>query len=304
MGTLVIFEDISSEKRVKTTMSRYMDPAIADQLLEKGSEIMGGQNTEATILFSDIRSFTNITEQLGAQGTVKLLNQYFEIMVECITEQGGILDKFIGDAIMAAFGLPITYDDDEDRGLKAAINMINRLWAWNKEREKVGILPLDMGLGLNTDNVVAGNIGSEKRMDYTMIGDGVNLAARLESACKQYNARILISDYTFKKLKGTYRVRYIDDVIVKGKTEPVGIHEVLDYHNEKTFPNLLEVVNYFNQGREDYKLGNFDKAILSFENCLKANENDKLSHTYINRCKHLIKENHADWNGIWKMDSK
>lgn len=304
MGTLVIFEDISSEKRVKTTMSRYMDPAIADQLLEKGSEIMGGQNTEATILFSDIRSFTNITEQLGAQGTVKLLNQYFEIMVECITEQGGILDKFIGDAIMAAFGLPITYDDDEDRGLKAAINMINRLWAWNKEREKVGILPLDMGLGLNTDNVVAGNIGSEKRMDYTMIGDGVNLAARLESACKQYNARILISDYTFKKLKGTYRVRYIDDVIVKGKTEPVGIHEVLDYHNEKTFPNLLEVVNYFNQGREDYKLGNFDKAILSFENCLKANENDKLSHTYINRCKHLIKENHVDWNGIWKMDSK
>ena len=106
MGTLVIFEDISSEKRVKTTMSRYMDPAIADQLLEKGSEIMGGQNTEATILFSDIRSFTSITEKLGAQGTVKLLNQYFEIMVECITEQGGILDKFIGDAIMAAFGLP------------------------------------------------------------------------------------------------------------------------------------------------------------------------------------------------------
>ena len=247
---------------MKTTMSRYMDPAIADQLLEKGSEIMGGQNTEATILFSDIRSFTSITEKLGAQGTVKLLNQYFEIMVECITEQGGILDKFIGDAIMAAFGLPVTFDDDEDRSLKASINMINRLWAWNREREKAGILPLEMGIGLNTDNVVAGNIGSEKRMDYTMIGDGVNLAARLESACKQYNARILISDYTFKKLKGTYRIRYIDDVIVKGKTEPVGIHEVLDYHNDETFPNLLEVVNYFNQGRKDYKLGNFDKAYI------------------------------------------
>ena len=304
MGTLVIFEDISSEKRVKTTMSRYMDPAIADQLLEKGSEIMGGQNTEATILFSDIRSFTSITEKLGAQGTVKLLNQYFEIMVECITEQGGILDKCIGDAIMAAFGLPITYNDSEDRGLKAAINMVNRLWAWNKERERVGILPLEMGLGLNTDNVVAGNIGSEKRMDYTMIGDGVNLAARLESACKQYNARILISDYTFKKLKGTYRIRYIDDVIVKGKTEPVGVHEVLDYHNEKTFPNLLEVVQYFNQGRSDYKLGNFDKAISSFENCLKANKNDKLSSIYINRCNYLIKEKHTDWNGIWTMESK
>ena len=110
-----------------------------------------------------------------------------------------------------------------------------------------------MGLGLNTDKIVAGNIGSQKRMDYTMIGDGVNLAARLESACKQYNARILISDFTFKKLKGTYRIRYIDDVVVKGKTEPVGVHEVLDYHNDKTFPNLMDVVNHFNEGRKKYK---------------------------------------------------
>ena len=174
-----MIEDISSEKRMKSTMSRYMDPGIADQLLEEGSDIMGGLDTTATLLFSDLRSFTNITESLGAQGTVKLLNEYFEIMVECITEQGGMLDKFIGDAIMAAFGLPISHDDDEDRGVKAGINMIERLWNWNDQREKEGKPPLDMGLGLNTDKIVAGNIGSQKRMDYTMIGDGVNLAARL-----------------------------------------------------------------------------------------------------------------------------
>ena len=201
LGTLLMFEDISSEKRMKSTMSRYMDPGIADQLLEDGADIMGGLDTTATLLFSDLRSFTNITESLGAQGTVKLLNEYFEIMVECITEQGGMLDKFIGDAIMAAFGLPIKHEDDEDRGVKAGINMISRLWKWNELREKDGKPSLDMGLGLNTDKIVAGNIGSQKRMDYTMIGDGVNLAARLESACKQYNARILISDFTFKKLK-------------------------------------------------------------------------------------------------------
>ena len=258
LGTLLMLEDISSEKRMKSTMSRYMDPGIANQLLEEGADIMGGLDTTATLLFSDLRNFTNITESLGAQGTVKLLNEYFEIMVECITEQGGMLDKFIGDAIMAAFGLPITHEDDEDRGVKAGINMIKRLWHWNEVRNKEGKPPLDMGLGLNTDKIVAGNIGSQKRMDYTMIGDGVNLAARLESACKQYNARILISDFTFKKLKGTYRIRYIDDVVVKGKTEPVGVHEVLDYHNDKTFPNLMDVVNHFNEGRKKYKIGDFN----------------------------------------------
>ncbi len=304
LGILLMIEDISSEKRMKSTMSRYMDPGIADQLLEDGADIMGGLDTTATLLFSDLRSFTNITESLGAQGTVKLLNEYFEIMVECISEQGGMLDKFIGDAIMAAFGLPISHEDDEDRGVKAGINMISRLWKWNEFREKDGKPPLDMGLGLNTDKIVAGNIGSQKRMDYTMIGDGVNLAARLESACKQYNARILISDFTFKKLKGTYRIRNIDDVVVKGKTEPIGVYEVLDYHNDETFPNLMDVVNHFNEGRKKYKSGNFKNAINSFNECLKGNKNDILSKTYIERCNQLLIDNPKDWDGVWVMKSK
>ena len=304
LGILLMIEDISSEKRMKSTMSRYMDPGIADQLLEDGADIMGGLDTTATLLFSDLRSFTNITESLGAQGTVKLLNEYFEIMVECISEQGGMLDKFIGDAIMAAFGLPISHEDDEDRGVKAGINMISRLWKWNEFREKDGKPPLDMGLGLNTDKIVAGNIGSQKRMDYTMIGDGVNLAARLESACKQYNARILISDFTFKKLKGTYRIRNIDDVVVKGKTEPIGVYEVLDYHNDETFPNLMDVVNHFNEGRKKYKSGDFKNAINSFNECLKGNKNDILSKTYIERCNQLLIDNPKDWDGVWVMKSK
>ena len=182
--------------------------------------------------------------------------------------------------------------------------MISRLWKWNELREKDGKPPLDMGLGLNTDKIVAGNIGSQKRMDYTMIGDGVNLAARLESACKQYNARILISDFTFKKLKGTYRIRNIDDVVVKGKTEPIGVYEVLDYHNDTTFPNLMDVVNHFNEGRKKYKTGNFNDAINSFTECIKANENDNLSKTYIDRCNQLIKENPKEWDGVWVMKSK
>ena len=304
LGTLIIIEDISDEKRMKSTMSRYIDPGIADKLMSEGTDIMGGQETEATLLFSDVRSFTTITETLGAQGTVALLNEYFDIMVEAISEQGGMVDKFIGDAIMAGFGIPVANEDDEDRGVRAGINMIKRLWEWNDIREKEGKMPVDMGLGLNTDKVVSGNIGSSKRMDYTMIGDGVNLAARLESACKAYSARILISDYTYKKLKGTYQIRYIDDVVVKGKTEPVGVREVLDYHTTETFPNLMDTVNHFNEGRVSFKAGSWDKSIRSFKECLKANPADKLSKTYIERCEIMKKENPKDWDGIWVMTSK
>ena len=304
LGTLIMIEDISDEKRMKSTMSRYIDPGIADQLLGDGTDIMGGQETTATLLFSDVRGFTTITETLGAQGTVSLLNEYFDIMVEAISEQGGMVDKFIGDAIMAGFGIPVAHEDDEDRGVRAGINMIKNLWDWNVQREKEGKMPVDMGLGLNTDTVVSGNIGSSKRMDYTMIGDGVNLAARLESACKQYSARILISDYTYKKLKGTYQIRYIDDVVVKGKTEPVGVREVLDYHNNDSFPNLMDTVNHFNEGRNHYKKGNWDKATKSFKECLKANGEDKLSNTYLERVDYLKKSNPKNWDGIWGMTSK
>ena len=165
--------------------------------------------------------------------------------------------------------------------------MITELWKWNAEREKAGKMTVDMGIGLNTDIVVSGNIGSPKRMDYTIIGDGVNLAARLESACKQYAARILISEHTYRKLRGTYRCRDIDEVIVKGKTEPVSVYEVLDYHTEETFPNLMEVVNHFKEGRRRYKDGDWEKAVRSFNDALTLNANDKLSQIYIERCEHL-----------------
>jgi adenylate cyclase len=306
LGEMLMLEDISAEKRMKSTMSRYMDPGIAAQLMESGhqDDILGGKSAVATIMFTDIRGFTPITDSLGAQGTVGFLNDYFTLMVEEISKQSGMLDKFIGDAIMAAFGLPIAHDDDEDRAVRAAIAMIRTLWAWNIERKARGQLPADMGIGINTDEVVSGNIGSPKRMNYTLIGDGVNLAARLESACKQYGARILISDNTFRKLKGTYRIRDIDDVVVKGKTQPVGVYEVLDYHSDESFPHLMDVVNHFREGRKHYRAGNWDRAIRSFKECLAAHESDKLSKVYIERCELLKAEPPAQWDGVWKMTSK
>ncbi|MAF95670.1 MAG: adenylate/guanylate cyclase domain-containing protein [Rhodospirillaceae bacterium] len=306
LGSMIMIEDISTEKRMKSTMSRYMDPGIADQLMGEGGdkEFLGGKSSETTVLFSDVRSFTTITESLGAQGTVAMLNDYFTIMVDCITREGGMLDKFIGDAIMAGFGIPVAHEDDEDRAVRAAIAMIVELWEWNVEREARGEDPIDHGVGLNTGMVVSGNIGSPKRMDYTMIGDGVNLAARLESACKQYSARVLISEFTKAKLKGTYKLRDIDLVIVKGKTEPVGVYEVLDYHTDETYPNLMDNVNYFNEGVKHYRAGEWDKGVGRFQEAIKANDSDKLAQTYIERCEHLKENPPEDWNGVWVMTSK
>lgn len=307
LGSMIMIEDISSEKRMKSTMSRYMDPELADQLMNAGEsdDVMGGKQSVASVLFSDVRSFTTITEELGAQGTVKLLNEYFTIMVDCITDEGGMLDKFIGDAMMCIFGTPVPHEDDPDRAVRAAIRMMTDLKVLNDKRAAEGKLPIDHGMGVNTDSVVSGNIGSPKRMDYTVIGDGVNLAARIESACKQYGAHILISEFTHKAVKATYRTRQVDYVIVKGKTEPVGVHEVLDFHDDESYPNMVEALGHFNDGYRAWNNGSWDQAIKLFKNVEKINPNDKAAKLYLDRCAHLKKNPpKGDWDGVWVMTSK
>jgi adenylate cyclase len=305
LGTLLMIEDVSSEKRMKSTMSRYMDPDIAERLLSGGEEALGGRSVMGTVLFSDIRGFTTITEDLGAHATVTLLNEYFTVMVDCIQKQGGMLDKFIGDAIMAVFGLPLPHDDDEDRAVRACISMITELGRWNEARAQDGKKPVDIGIGLNTDTIVSGNIGSPKRMDYTVIGDGVNLASRLESACKEYSARILVSESTFSALKGTYRAREVDKVVVKGKTEPVAVFEILDYHTEETFPNLRACLESFQDGLASYRRQDWDNAESAFNRALGCNPGDKLSATYLKRVA-MMRESPPgpDWNGTWVMTTK
>jgi len=305
IGSMIVIEDISSEKRLKSTMSRYMDPGIADRLVASGAELLGGQNVETTVMFSDIRGFTTLTEQLGAQGTVGLLNEYFTLMVDCIQKEEGMLDKFIGDAIMAAFGIPVAHEDDADRAVRASIAMIGALNKWNQQRISEGKSPVQIGIGLNTDIVVSGNIGSNKRMDFTIIGDGVNLASRLESACKQYGTKILISEFTMRKLQGTYRQREIDLVVVKGKTKPVAIYEILSYHTRETFPGIGEVLGIFKDGVAAYRARKWDAAIRIFGECLTINPNDKPSQLYKERAQ-ILKQTPPpdDWSGVWVMDSK
>jgi adenylate cyclase len=282
-----------------------MDPSIAEKLLRAGGDALGGTSGVATVLFSDVRDFTPLTEELGPQATVALLNEYFGVVVECVQREGGMLDKFVGDAMMAIFGLPLPHDDDPDRAVRAAIAMLRELAVWNAARVSEGKRPVHIGVGLNTDVVVSGNIGSPKRMDYTVIGDGVNLASRLESACKQYATRILMSESTYRALKGTYRVREIDRVIVKGKREPVAVYEVLDYHTEQSFPNLAEALARFRDGIGHYRARAWDAAMQAFKETLALNPSDRPSQIYIERCAYF-RENAPpeDWAGVWVMESK
>ncbi len=304
IGKTVLIEDITGEKRMRSTLSRYMDPALANQVLSEKEGLLGGTSSMATILFSDIRSFTTITEKIGAEGTVSFLNEYFTLMVDEIQNEGGMLDKFIGDAIMAVFGIPLMHDDDSDRAVRAGINMMAKLDIFNESQKAKGLVIIDHGLGINTDTVISGNIGSPKRMDYTVIGDGVNLASRVESACKQYGAHILISGNTYAQLKGTYRTRLIDHVIVKGKTHPVALYELLDYVTNISAARI-DNIGFFNDGMRFYMDGDFVGATKQFKLALAAHKEDVCSRLYVDRCAHFIETPpQGIWDGVWTLMSK
>ena len=304
-GCILMLEDITKEKRLKSTMARYMTKEVADKLLEEGEAALGGKVQRATLLFTDIRGFTSISERIGAQETVKMLNEYFTIMVDVILEKGGILDKYIGDAIMAVFGAPFRTPEDADHAVQTAVGMLRALRTFNAKRMAEGQEAVRMGIGINTDEVLSGNIGSLKRMDYTVIGDGVNLASRLESANKAYGTEILVSEFTVSELKGAYIMREVDQMRVKGKSKPVGVFEILDHFGETSLARLPRVLELFERGQERYRGRDWAGARGFFELALGLNPRDGVSRMYRDRCDYFTEHPPAeDWDGVWDMKEK
>ena len=305
IGSMIIIEDITDEKRVKTTMARYMSKEIADQLLEQGEAELGGKAQRVSVLFSDLRQFTTISESLGPRETVELLNAYFTDMVDVIFKHKGILDKYIGDAIMALFGAPLEHPDDADNALAVANDMLIAVNAINQKRALQSLPAIDIGIGISTGSVVAGSIGSPKRMEYTVIGDSVNLAARLESANKFYGTNILLSEHTVRDLKNPENIREIDSIRVKGKEQPIAVFESVGFHTSDSFPNMADVMESYAEGLGYFRGRDWQKAVVAFERTLEARSNDGPASIQLGRCRSFIETPPPETrDGVWEFTEK
>jgi len=305
IGSILTFEDITREMRVRSTMSRYMSKEVADQLLQSGETVLGGKLQKVSILFSDVRGFTTTAEALGARETVAMLNEYFETMVEIIFARQGILDKYIGDAMMALFGSPFNGPRDADNAVQVAVDMIAALRSLNARRAQDGRRPMDVGIGISTGEVIVGNIGSQRRMEYTVIGDSVNLASRLESATKQYGVKVLLSQHTVEALRESVPVREIDRLRVKGKEQPVAVYEPLAYHDEFSFPALARILPLYNEALAACRARDWRRAVAGFEAVLALHPGDRPSQLHLERCRHYGQSAPPeDWDGVWVMREK
>ena len=306
-GGLVVLEDISREKRLKTTMYRYMTPGVAEQVLALGEDaLMEGSKKDVTILFSDIRGYTTLTENLGASEVVSLLNKYFETMVEAVFNHEGTLDKFIGDALMAVFGAPLPLKENHGwMAVKSALDMRWRLAEFNEPRLLNNQPLIHIGIGISSGEVVSGNIGSHKRMDYTVIGDGVNLSARLESVTKEYGCDIILSEFTYNLCRDRIFVRELDKIRVKGKNQAVSIYELIGEIDMPLNEITKKSLDFYAAGRKAYINRDFSRAITYFEEARQLKPRDQPVLLHLERSKNYLDNPPPDfWDGVHIMTTK
>jgi adenylate cyclase len=305
-GALVVMDDISAEKRLKNTMYRYMTQEVAEQLLSSGDLKLGGDRKQVSVLFSDIRGYTTLTESMEAEEVVQMLNEYFAVMVDAVFNYKGMLDKYIGDAIMATFGSLMPIEEHAWMATQTAIEMRQRLVEFNLSRPESSAIRI--GIGINSDVVISGNIGAANRMELTSIGDGVNLASRLESASKQYGCDIVISESTQKPCADRIWTRELDRIRVKGKNRPVSLYELVGLRSEPISDQKQQAIELYQKGREYYLDRKFRKAMNEFATILEeVDSQDKAAALHLKRCNHWLESPPTEeiWeDGVWTLTEK
>jgi adenylate cyclase len=297
------FLESRQKEFIKAKFAKKVSPAVVEDLL-KHSDMNSFEIKEkfVTIFFSDIRGFTTLSEAMGSpKALIGLLNEYMTPMVDIIVESKGTVDKFIGDAIMAYWNAPNEVPNHEDAAVTAAVKQIKSLRELNEKLKAAGKPTIDIGIGINTGDVTVGEMGSYGRADYTIIGDPVNLASRLEGLCKPYHAHIVISEFTKAGLKNDYTIRELDLVRVKGKNEPVSIYEVLD---DKAPSEEFNIENTrYQEALSAYRASLFTEALSIFKE-LYNKRGVYLYNVYIERCEHFIENPPVDFDGVFTFTTK
>jgi adenylate cyclase len=293
------------KKELRQTFQKYVSPAIVEEILAHPKNIeLGGKKTNLTVFFSDVRGFTTISEKLDPRALSDLLNSYLTPMTEIVFKNQGTLDKYMGDAIMAFFGAPISYKDHAKYGCRAALHSLKKLTELQKQYEAKGLPSIDIGIGLNTGDVNVGNMGSETVRSYTVMGDAVNLASRLEGINKQYGTRIILSEMTYAEVKDNFVCREVDLVRVKGKAQPVKIFELLA-EEKLTDSKQVEMLKWFGEGFGHYHQRSWQNGLTAFSKVLEIFPEDELSKLYIQRCQDYITEPpDSSWDGVFIMKTK
>ncbi|MCD6459171.1 adenylate/guanylate cyclase domain-containing protein [bacterium] len=301
---ITVFKFVIEEKErrfIKGAFSQYLSPQFVDQLVDKPELLkLGGDEQLLTVLFSDIVGFTSISEKLSPSDLVELLNVYTTQMSDIIMQCAGTIDKYNGDAIMAFFGAPIYYVDHPQAACRAALKMTKRLHMLNQEWKKQGKPMFKTRIGINTGKMVVGNMGSRNKFNYTVIGDEVNLASRLEGANKFYKTKIMIGEGTQKRLDASIKTRELDRIKVVGKKMPVRVFEVIpaiSFHYRQFLKN-------YNFGLKHFRQGNYKKALGCFITASRIRRFDEPTKIYIARCKKFIKNPPKDRDWSYELTGK
>jgi adenylate cyclase len=306
-SSLTLFRFLTEERQkhmIRRAFQFYLHPAVVDQVSQHPQLLkLGGEARELTVLFADIRGFSTIAEGLTPETLVHRLNEYFSVMTRVVFAHNGLLDKYIGDAIMAVYGVPLHTPDHAYQACCTALDMMRELSSLQATWHERGLPSMTIGIGINTATMVVGNMGSDLRFDYTVIGDGVNLASRLEGANKEYGAAIIISESTWDQVKDRLVTRELDIIRVQGKAQQTRIFEVLGRPPQS--PSQTTLIRLFEEGLQAYRARQWAEASQLFQQALTLHPGDRPSQLYLLRCKTLMAAPPSDqWDGIHNLETK